>query len=149
MENYRYHDSKIPWLFRRWQVKQVVFDLKKLRTGLEKYFIDCSTYPDRLAPLLKPVVYLSKLDPDRCAVSGSYGYYGTYFIGYCDIASPGPDGVWNTSIKHYLLYRLLGGSGKSISLRDPIYVACDDKGNYSFPTKFVSGCDIVYYMYDF
>ncbi|MFB3895790.1 MAG: hypothetical protein ACE14V_05750 [bacterium] len=149
MDKYQYQDSKVPWLFRRWQVSQVVTDLKKLRTGLEAYFVDCSTYPDRLAPLLKPVAYIPKLDPDRCAVSGSYRYYSNYYYGNYDIASPGPDGVWNTAIKHYMLYRMLGGPGKSSPPYNPNYIKCDAKGNYTFPDTFEPGCDIVYTMYDF
>jgi hypothetical protein len=149
LERYKYHNSSVPWLFRHKNTLLVVSDLIKLRTGLEAYFVDCSTYPDRLAPLLKPVAYLAKLDPDRCAVSGPYTYYSNYYYGNYDIASPGPDGVWNTSIRHYLLYRLLGGAGKSEEWRDPLYIKCDEKGNYTFPTKFEPGSDIVYFAYDF
>jgi hypothetical protein len=143
-------DLSTPWILRRWQVNQAVGEMKKIRDAIESYFTDCSMYPNRMDLLLSPVGYLSQPYADRCGISGPYDYYSELDLFNYIIASTGPDGVWNISTKHYLLYRILDYNHRLEPKKpDPIYVKCDAKGNYMILNKFEPGCDIAYMLYDF
>jgi hypothetical protein len=141
-----YRDSMIPWRIRRDRQDQAIAHLHTLQAAANSYHVDYSQFPPRLSCMTSPIQYIDFIQPDLCAPSGPYLYQAS-ILRYRNfaVASTGPDGNHDISLRHFLLVMDLIGGRQGKEPPSP-YVRWTPRG-YEFPKEFTPGADIVLIRY--